>query len=160
MRSFPAHIACCTLLLTLLLSGCGKSPQIIPQEEFGDLYADMLIVDEWVALHPQTRRSTDTLLVYAEVFERHGVSVEDVRASLDYYLEDPLRYSRAMDVTIKKLSKHSKEVKDEIDLRYGIRDFVKEFQKGAVMDTLWHFTLENGFFRPDSLSPVKIYRAP
>jgi len=155
-----AHIACS--LLTLLMLGslpvaCNKEARIIPQDEFGALYADMLLADEWIALHPATRRSTDTLLVYGDIFERHGVTVEDVRASLDYYLEDPLRYSRAMEVTINRLTKRSREIKDEIDIRYGIRDFVADFQKGAVMDTLWHFTLEEGFFRVDTLAPVRVY---
>lgn len=160
MRIFRPHIVFGALLLSLLLTGCGKEPQIIPQHKFGELYADMLLADEWVSLHPKTRRSTDTLLVYATIFERHGVSVEDVQVSLDYYLEDPLRYSRALDVTIKRLTKHSREVKDEIDLRYGLRDFVADFQKGAVLDSVWHFTLEDRFFRPDSLPPITVYRAP
>ena len=159
MHGFRLHIVFGALLLTLLLSGCGKEePKVISQHRFGEIYADMLLADEWIALHPQTRRSTDTLLVYASIFERYHVSVEDVRASLEYYLEDPLRYSRALEVTIKKLDRRSREIKTEIDLRYGLRDFVNDFQKGAQMDSIWHFRLEDGIMRPDSLTPIHIYR--
>lgn len=159
MHGFRCHIVFGALLLALLLSSCGKDePKHLSQRRFGELYADMLLADEWIALHPQTRRTTDTLLVYASIFEHYGVTVEDVHANLEYYLEDPLRYSRALEVTIKRLERHSREIKNEIDLRYGLRDFVNDFQKGARMDSVWHFTLEDGIMRPDSLTPIHIYR--
>ena len=112
MHGFRCHIVFGALLLALLLSSCGKDePKHLSQRRFGELYADMLLADEWIALHPQTRRTTDTLLVYASIFEHYGVTVEDVHANLEYYLEDPLRYSRALEVTIKRLERHSREIK-------------------------------------------------
>ena len=133
---------CILMLLTLLLlagaAACSRKPKILRQDAFGDLYADMLLADEWVKLHPEMRRDADTMLVYAEAFKRHGVSPEDVRASLEYYLQDPLRYSRAMAVTLKSLEQHAKVIRDEIERTTDIRVFQQRFRKGAKLEEQWH----------------------
>jgi len=125
-------------LLLLLAAACHRGPKILRPKEFADLYADMILADEWVRLHPELRRSADTMLVYAEAFERHGVTSADVKANLEYYLRDPLRYSRVMDATLRRLEGHEKKIKDELDRVMDIDGFRRKFRRGAVTDTLWH----------------------
>jgi hypothetical protein len=60
------------------------------------IYADMLVVDQWIAENPRTRIVADTSLVYEPVFESYGYTTEDYRASLEHYMKDPERYSRIL----------------------------------------------------------------
>ena len=126
------------LLLLLVTAACHRGPKILDKSEFADLYADMLLADEWVRLHPETRRDADTMLVYAEAFKRHGVSPSDVKANLEYYLQDPLRYSRSMELTLKRLESHEKIVREELDSKSDLTQFRVQFRKGAKFETVWH----------------------
>ena len=135
MKTF-VRIAALVLLL-LAFAGCRKGPKIIPQKDFGALYADLLLADQWVKLHPAQRRTADTTLVYSEILRQHGYTEEQVVASMKYYLRDPLRYKRAMDVAVARLEKRHAEVEAELDIRHHIKDFLAKYHPGNRKDTLW-----------------------
>ena len=125
------------LLLLLAFAGCRKGPKIIPQKDFGELYAELLLADQWVKLHPSERRNADTTLIYGEILRSHGYTGAQVVASMKYYLRDPLRYKRAMDVTVAQLEKHYNEVDAELTIQGNIKDFLKEYHPKNRKDTLW-----------------------
>ena len=125
------------LMLLLVFAGCRKGPKIIPQKDFGELYAELLLADQWVRLNPSEKRTADTTLVYAEILQKHGYTDEQVVASMKYYLRDPLRYKRAMDVAVAKLEKHHNEVEAELTTRQHIKDFLREYRPKNQKDTLW-----------------------
>ena len=125
------------MLLLLALAGCRKGPKIIPQNDFGELYAELLLADQWVRLHPSEKRTADTTLVYAGILRKHGYTDEQVVASMKYYLRDPLRYKRAMDVAVARLEKHHNEVEAELTVQRHIRDFLREYHPKNQKDTLW-----------------------
>ncbi len=125
------------MLLLLAFAGCRKGPKIIPQKDFGDLYAELLLADQWVKLHPSEKKNADTTFVYAEILRKHGYTDEQVVASMKYYLRDPLRYKRAMDVTVARLEKHYNEVEAELSVQRRIRDFLREYHPKDRKDTLW-----------------------
>ena len=125
------------LMLLLAFAGCRKGPKIIPQKDFGALYAELLLADQWVKLHPSEKKNADTTLVYAEILSKHGYTDEQVVASMKYYLRDPLRYKRAMDVTVARLEKHYNEVEAELSVQRHIRDFLREYHPKDQKDTLW-----------------------
>ena len=60
------------------------------------------MADEWLADHSENRLTVDTCLVYEPIFRKYGYDTDDFRASVEYYMRDPLRYSRMMkDVALK-----------------------------------------------------------
>ena len=124
-------------MLLLAFAGCRKGPKIIPQKDFGNLYAELLLADQWVKLHPAQKRIADTTLVYAEILRSHGYTDEQVVASMKYYLRDPLRYKRAMDVAVAKLESHFNEVEAELAIQRNIKNFLKEYHPKDQKDTLW-----------------------
>ena len=137
------------LIVSLLLgaAACRKGPKIIPQKEFGRLYAELLLADQWVKLHPAERRTADTTLVYAEVLSRHGYTDEQVVASMKYYLRDPLRYRRSLDVTVSELEKHYNELDAELTAQDHVRDFLRRYRgRNGRRDTIW--------ISPVGLAPV------
>lgn len=138
------------LSLLLAFAGCRKGPKIIPQDEFGELYAELLLTDQWVKTHLSERRVADTSFVYAQVLQRHGYTSEQVVASMKHYLQDPLRYKRAMAVTVARLERHNNEVEAELAIRRHNKDFMDRYRKGNRKDTVWTQPLRT-YQMPDSL---------
>ena len=96
MKSGVAHIiALCAVLSFLAGCSCG-GPKVIPRGKMAEIYADMLVADQWVLDNPGTRSKADTSLVYEPIFNSYGYTTEDYRASVGYYMKDPERYSRIL----------------------------------------------------------------
>lgn len=85
------------LILVLLSVSCGrKEDKIIPRSKLAEIYAQMLIVDQWILSHPGNRHAADTSLVYEPILQRYGYTSADYRRSVDVYMDDPERYSRIL----------------------------------------------------------------
>ncbi|MBQ7639728.1 MAG: DUF4296 domain-containing protein [Bacteroidales bacterium] len=87
----------CTLLMilgALLLSSCSSAP--IPQRKMMNLYYEMFTTDQLVTETPGFRSQADSLSVYGGILERHGYTVEDYLAAVDYYLRKPEAFARMM----------------------------------------------------------------
>jgi hypothetical protein len=96
MKSRVAHIiALCAVLSFLAGCSCG-GPRVIPRGKMAEIYADMLIADQWVLDNPGTRSKADTSLVYEPIFNSYGYTTEDYRASVGYYMKDPERYAKIL----------------------------------------------------------------
>ena len=60
------------------------------------------MADEWLADHSDNKLAVDTCLVYEPIFRKYGYDTDDFKASVEYYMRDPLRFSRMMkDVALK-----------------------------------------------------------
>jgi hypothetical protein len=68
-----------------------KPDKLIEVDKMKDVYIDLLTVDAFAIAHPNDRDSAhfDIPQMYNDVFSRHHVSKEQVKASLDYYLHNP-----------------------------------------------------------------------
>ena len=87
----------CTLLMilgALLLSSCSSAP--IPQRKMMNLYYEMFTIDQYITESPALRSQADSLSVYGGILERHGYTVEDYLAAVDYYLRKPESFARMM----------------------------------------------------------------
>ncbi|MBQ2452008.1 MAG: DUF4296 domain-containing protein [Bacteroidales bacterium] len=85
----------CLAFAMVFLLACSKKGRVIPRDDMAEIYADLFMTDEWAA-HQNFMRKLDSLSLYAAVLERHGYTVEDFRASIDAYLDDPDRFSRIL----------------------------------------------------------------
>ena len=113
------------LTSVLLLSSCGGTEdKVIPRGKLAEIYAEMLILDQWIVSNQGARRTADTTLVYEPILERYGYTSADYRKSVDVYMNDPERFSRILRTTVgiiddklSQLEEKKKEIEHEAALR-------------------------------------------
>ena len=104
-------IAACAVLFSLV--GCSfNRTKVIPRGEMAEIYAEMLMADQWISENSRTRTQADTSLVYEPIFQRYGYDTEDYRASVAHYMKDPERYSRILRETAEILDARILELKE------------------------------------------------
>jgi hypothetical protein len=159
MKSGVAHIiALCAVLSFLAGCSCG-GPKVIPRGKMAEIYADMLVADQWVLDNPGTRSKADTSLVYEPIFNSYGYTTEDYRASVGYYMKDPERYSRILRSTTEILEgkiatlQELKRMEDRLKamVPYEIDPFRLYFTRSV--EGLWEFG-DSVSVEVDSLVPV------
>lgn len=126
------HILC-LLAAVILISSCSKEEgKVIPRGKLAKIYAEMLMVDQWIQDSPSIRYIADTTLVYDPVLEKYGYSKLDYVHTVDVYLNDPERFSRVWRSTSEILEKRHAELKK---IRSGIDEaeqLRREIMKFAV----------------------------
>ena len=98
MRKFVPYLLVAALLLSLA-TGCGreKKGKVIPRGKFAQIYAEMMIADEWLMSNGANyKRMADTTYFYEPIFNKYGYTSKDYIASVEYYIDDPLRYGRIL----------------------------------------------------------------
>ena len=92
--------------VVLFLSSCSEEEgKVIPRSKLAEIYAEMLITDQWISDTPGVRRTADTSLVYEPIFQKYGYTTADYRTSVDRYMDDPERFSRILRTTVQILDK-------------------------------------------------------
>ena len=82
MKHSVGKILAIAFLLVLALS-CARTGRVIPEEKFSDIYAEMLLADQWISSNLKARRVADTTLFYAPILEKYGY---DEREALPAFL--------------------------------------------------------------------------
>lgn len=111
------HILTVMAVLLLTLSCGGEKDKVIPRSKLAEIYAEMLVTDQWIITNPGNRRQADTSLVYEPILQKYGYTSADYRNSVDVYLNDPERFGRILRSTGEILDKKLaalKERKEEI----------------------------------------------
>ena len=109
------------LALSLFLISCSKGKdegKVIPRSKLAEIYAEMLMTDQWITGTPGIRQIADTSLVYEPILEKYGYTSADYRKSVDKYMDDPERFSRILRTTGELLDKRLtslKKRKEELD---------------------------------------------
>lgn len=159
MKLRVIHIfAVCAALSFLVGCSCNKT-NIIPKGKMAHIYAEMLVVDQWLLEHTRYRSQADTSLVYEPIFESYGYTTEDYRASVEYYMNDPERYSRILRSTSEILEEKidelklikAKEDREKAIVPYRINPDRLYFRRSK--DRLWEYG-DSVSAALDSLTPV------
>lgn len=131
-----------------LASSCDKEgARVIPRSKLAKIYADMLVMDQWIQNKPGLRTIADTSLVYEPILEKYGYDSEDYQYSVEHYMNDPERYSRILRTTASILEKELgvlRKKQEEIKLQEKLQ---KEIEKFEI--TMFQFYDE--FVTPDGL---------
>lgn len=95
----------CLILLTFAacLVSCSKKGGTIPADKLAGIYADMLIMDQWVRNNSAQSRSADTSLVYEPIIRRHGYTVDQYIRTVEKYLRTPGDFSDVFEQTRRNL---------------------------------------------------------
>ena len=72
-----------TLVIAVSFAACSHSPRVIPKSEIENIYAEMLLMDQWISVDWNNTFIADTSLVYEPILKKHGYSLEDYYASVD-----------------------------------------------------------------------------
>ena len=161
MRFLLRNIVLVSAFAVLLLAACNeKDGKVIPRGTLAEIYAEMLVVDQWIANDLSLKRQADTSFVYAPILEKYGYTPDDYRKSVDHYMHDPERYSRILRTSAEILGERLSELKIEkarLDRIAGIKvyesdltpeDFALYLRDSLIM---YHDSLS---FEADSLKMI------
>lgn len=107
------HIMLMTVVFLLAVSCGRKEDKVIPRSKLAEIYAEMMLVDQWIMNNPGNRHIADTSLVYEPVLERYGYTSADYRKSVDVYMNDPERFSRILRTTAEILGEKLNALEDQ-----------------------------------------------
>lgn len=106
------------VILSCSSRGAGK---VIPRKVFAEIYADMFVADQWTnSSTRQYRRTIDSTVIYEPIFRKYGYTADDYIASVDYYLNDPVRYERILQNALEIIEARQEEleaIRDENEHR-------------------------------------------
>lgn len=117
----------------LLVSvSCSKDKEkVIPRGKLAEIYAEMLVTDQWIVDSPGVRRSADTSLVYEPVLEKYGYTSADYRKSVEEYMNDPERFSRILRTSAKILDDRLAELeerKERLDHLRALEELLQQLK--------------------------------
>lgn len=130
MKLRVGHIAL-VLLVISALAACSRGAKKIPKSKMADIYAEILVTDQWINNNYSYRKLADTSLVYAPILRKYGYTVEDYMYSVELYMNDSERFSRILRTTAERLDKRLVKLqaeKDRLDrIKYNKETYVFDF---------------------------------
>ena len=141
MRRFGYIFA--AFLSVLLLFSCGfREAKVISRKDMAQIYAEMLLTDQWIVTNPSMRRVADTSLVYEPILNRYGYTKEDYILSVNKYMDDPERYSRILRTTGEILDEKLSALndrKEKLEKEAALRRALEEIRIEAEIDIAEYF---------------------
>lgn len=178
MRKHFLHMALAAAVI-FILSSCGDKGKVISRSDMSKIYADIIIADSWLNVaSPENKAMADTTAFYEPIFRKYGYTTEDYLTSVEYYLNDPGRFSRILDKTHQMLQSEinsmeaektrQKEIEvRELELREffsGVKvpftDYSKLVREAFYTDRLDIRLDSNGVFLPAEIKEEVSYRGP
>lgn len=105
----------------------------------------MIIADQWIAIQSaEVRRQSDTTQFYEPIFNKYGYTLSDYLTSVDYYMNDPERFSRILKKTQSILE--AGKAKDE-----AILGVAQEEEESAVEEDMSYDEAEAGAASEDRI---------
>lgn len=130
MKKVFLHIPAVLAALLLCFACSDDESKVIPRGKMAKIYAEMLVMDQWAVSDSRLRQKADTSLIYEPIFEKYGYDGEDYRASVEYYMNDPERFSRILressdilDARIEELKNLKQELMEQEKINRLITDF-------------------------------------
>ena len=90
------------------------------------------MTDQWIISTSGMRAVADTSMVYEPIFEKYGYTKLDYINSVDFYMNDPERFSRILRTCIEKLDKRIavlEKIKKQQDQETELSKFIDRFMQ-------------------------------
>ncbi len=113
MKITGRHILAALAAVMVVFASCSRGAEIIPRKKMAEIYAEMLVTDQWISTTPGIRHIADTSLVYEPILDKYGYDSDDYRASVDKYMDDPERFSRIFRTAGEIMDKRLAELRKE-----------------------------------------------
>lgn len=128
-RSFR-YVSAVAAILVLFLSSCGRGRvKVIPRDELAEIYAEMMVTDQWILNTPNMRMIADTSLVYDPILKKYGYDADDYRKSVDVYMDDPERFAKILRETVEILEAKVKQLEVKKEEQERLKQLRKEMEK-------------------------------
>lgn len=108
MKKFGLYLLGAIILLSLAASCKRGGARIIPKNKMADLYAEMFLADQWADTKNEYRLQADKTAFYIPILDKYGYTVEDYKASISHYMEDPLEFSNILKKAAVQLNNKAK----------------------------------------------------
>ncbi len=155
MKNTRQHILVVLAAVMIFFSSCSRDgAKVIPRNTLAEIYAEMLVTDQWVTTNTGIRRVADTSLVYEPILNKYGYDSEDYRKSIDKYMNDPERFSRILRTTGEILDARITELKLEKERRDELAKVKKIKSDFEVTDYVPYWDDEYYVHYHDSLEIV------
>jgi len=100
------------MMAAFALTSCKKDEvEVIPRSKLAQIYAEMLVTDQWITNTQGVRLMADTSMVYEPILEKYGYDIEDYLHSVDAYMDDPERFARIFRTSGEIIEKRLKELR-------------------------------------------------
>ena len=76
----------------------------------------ILLQDQQIKLGSYLKQQADTSLVYEGIFQSLGYTTDDFLYSMEYYLEEPVRFEKVMESVANRLEKEEAQAQIQMDL--------------------------------------------
>lgn len=153
MKLVRLNILVIAAVAAVLSVSCVKDEaEVIPRGQLARIYSEMLVMDQWIQSTPGTRVMADTSRVYEPILEKYGYSSEDYRASVDYYMNDPERFSRIFRSAGEILDKRIEDLNKELRLRQAMDNLPKIKSDFKISDFAPYLTDEPYVHYYDSIA--------
>lgn len=106
-----ARILIAMACAALCAAACSRGPEVIPRSKMEKICTELFLADEWLSTHNNLKAVADTTLFYEPIFNKYGYDTDDFRASLEYYMRDPLKFSRMMRKIALKMDSESRRMR-------------------------------------------------
>lgn len=151
------------LVLAVLLSSCSGRQRIIPRATLTDIYAEMMLADQWLSDHSEARTTADTTLFYDPIFKRYGYTFEDYDASVRHYLKDPEKFAKIFKNASLKLKNGRDEFRKKVERLEMINEFNASIKGYSASDfakdtLIWRSHYKDSIRHADSLMKDSLYR--
>ena len=165
MKSLLKHIL--PLFAVLVFASCGKDEaEVIPRKKMAEIYAEMLMTDQWISNTPGMKSIADTSLVYEPILEKYGYDNLDYLKSVDHYMNDPERFSRILRTSGELLEKRLKDLRKrqrQMELEHEARKKALKFKVDYTFDEYFPYLADEPYVHYyDSvafeLDSCKVYR--
>lgn len=152
---FPVVVA------IILFSSCSSEEgKVISRRDMAEIYAEMLLTDQWITSRPELRKKADTSLVYEPILNKYGYTTRDYIHTMDKYMDDPERYSRILrstgvilDSKLQELQVKREELQRLEEIRKRLDKVRAEVSKYITYKTHYPDTSRKEYdYIPDSLT--------
>ncbi len=164
MKIILRHTVIALAAVMILFASCRRDEaEVIPRKKLAEIYAEMLLTDQWINSNYGVRQIADTSLVYEPILKKYGYDSKDYRRSIDKYMDDPERFAKIFKTTCDILDERMADLRRRQKLeeaRARLPKFKTDFK---VEDFTKYFSGEPYVHYYDSISVVqdsasRIYR--
>ena len=156
------------LIAVVVFASCSSKDEaeVIPRNKLADIYVEMFMTDQWITDTPGMRMIADTSLVYQPILEKYGYDKLDYVHSVDFYMNDPERFSRILRVTMDKLDKRIaglQKIKKQQELEAEAAKRLESFRQDYSFDEYFPYMADEPYVHYyDSLAvetdSLRVYR--
>lgn len=157
MKKCFGHIIAMAVSALVFLASCNNDrAELIPREDMAQIYAEMLLTDQWIVNTPNMRMIADTSLVYTPILEKYGYDAADYRESVDRYMDEPEDLAEILEASVEILNLKMEDLerrKKELARLANKKAFLERYRPKTKWDEVFPEMPDHDYVgTPDSLA--------